>query len=400
MTLENDSMIITAQTREDAGETIRIKDSRKRFVDCLLFEKTDRPPYFETLGFWPQTLQRWENEGLPQGMSGEEYFNMESYCWPPFVGGATRLPIYPKFTEEIISETESYRTVRTPEGILQKEYKLGRSMPQFLEFPVKTPEDWYKLKWRLDASLDERYAEMYPVAADFNKRLNVPKNREVVPFPVDGAYAFPRNLFGEVGLAYAYHDYPELLHDIMQTWLKFYCEFTSRVCRVMEFDFVYLFEDMAFNTGPLISPEMVKEFIVPYYKDLISHLKTLGFKLFMLDCDGNATKILPLFVETGVNCFMPCEINAGMEPRPIQLRYGKRLSLCGGISKSVLVQGKQAIYEDIMRKVPELLRHGGYAPGIDHAVPPDVSLENYAYFVELVRKLGREIKPEQNTEKE
>lgn len=369
----------------------RINKSRDRFVRYLLFEKTDRPPYYETLGFWPQTIKRWESEGLPAGMSGEEYFNMESYCWAPFVGDPVRLPIYPRFKEEIINETDTYRIIRTSDGITQKEYKLGRSMPQFLDFPVKTPEDWQNIKWRLDASVEQRYAEMYMVAKEFNLRTNVQKNREIVPFPINGAYAFPRNLFGQIGVSYAYHDYPDLIHDMMRTWLKFYCEFCSRVCAVMDFDFIYLFEDMAFNTGPLISPQMVREFIVPYYHELISHLRTLGFKLFMLDCDGDARKILLLFVETGVNCLMPCEINANMEPLPLQQQYGRSLSICGGISKSVLHMGKNAIYEDVMRKVPQLLEFGGYIPGIDHAVPPDVSLDDFTYFIELVRKLGREI---------
>lgn len=375
-----------------SSENERINASRKRFVDYLLFEKTDRPPYFETLGFWPQTLKKWVNQGMPEGISGEEYFKMESYSWPPYPGSPTKLPIFPKFKAETVSETGSYLVTRTEEGILQKEYKLGRSMPQFLEFPVKDPKDWDDLKWRLDPSMEERYTEMYKVKDEFNKRSNVQRYREIVPFPVCGAYAFPRNLFGEEGLAFAYHDHPDLMHDIMKTWLEFYIGFSSVTCKAMDFDFVYLFEDMAFNTGPLISPDMVREFIIPYYKILIGHLKKIGLKLFMLDCDGDARKILPLFLDAGVNCFMPCEINAGMEPLPLQIEYGRKLSLCGGINKQILTLTKKDIYEDVMRKVPVLLENGGYVPGIDHAVPPDITLENFTYFIELVRKLGREIK--------
>jgi uroporphyrinogen-III decarboxylase len=41
-----------------------------------------------------------------------------------------------------------------------------------------------------------------------------------------------------------------------------------------------------------------------------------------------------------------------------------------------------------MRVVPPMLEKGGYIPAIDHAVPPDVPLENWRYFMDMVRELG------------
>ncbi len=41
-----------------------------------------------------------------------------------------------------------------------------------------------------------------------------------------------------------------------------------------------------------------------------------------------------------------------------------------------------------MSKIPYLLSTGGYFPGIDHFVPPDVPFGNYLYYLKLVRKLA------------
>jgi len=41
-----------------------------------------------------------------------------------------------------------------------------------------------------------------------------------------------------------------------------------------------------------------------------------------------------------------------------------------------------------MSKVPFLVKTGGYFPGVDHAIPPDISLENYRYFINLLREIG------------
>jgi len=44
-----------------------------------------------------------------------------------------------------------------------------------------------------------------------------------------------------------------------------------------------------------------------------------------------------------------------------------------------------------MKKVPYLLKEGGYIPFVDHAVPPDVPLENFKYYLELVNKIWTDI---------
>jgi uroporphyrinogen decarboxylase len=180
----------------------------------------------------------------------------------------------------------------------------------------------------------------------------------------------------------------------MKTWLSFFAELSSRLSSILEFDFVYIWDDMSYKNGPLISPQMVEEFLIPYNTELIQQLKQLGYKLFMWDSDGDPRKIIPSFVGAGINAFLPCEINSGVEPLELQKKYGKTLSLCGGIDKRALARSKSNIHEEVMRKVPELLRHGGYVPAIDHGIPNDVPFENYCYFLELVRNLGKEITPE------
>jgi uroporphyrinogen decarboxylase len=100
------------------------------------------------------------------------------------------------------------------------------------------------------------------------------------------------------------------------------------------------------------------------------------------------------FIDAGINHFEPCEIASDMEPQWIRQRYGRGCGIQGGIDKRALAKGPEAIEKEVMRKVPDLLRGGGYCPGVDHAVPSDVSLENFKYFLDLVRRLGQEIKPE------
>ena len=372
----------------DRDEKRRIAE---RFVDHLRYQPTDRPPCWETIGFWDATVARWRGEGLPAGVTGQDYFDMEALHWIPEIP-ITNIPFFPEFEEEVLSEEDSHRVVRNRYGITRQEYLRGESMPLFLSFPVSDRGGWQRIKHRLDADNPDRYAPLQRVAADFNARRGIPRGEEVCPFPVCAGYGTCRNLFGEERLAYVFYDAPELVHEIMATWLALYCGLAERA--PLEFDFVYLWDDMAYRNGPLISPEMVAEFLAPYYRELIQHLRGLGYRLFLWDSDGAPQKILPLVAATGVNAFIPCEIAAGVDPIALQRQFGRSLGLSGGIDKRVLANGEREIYDEVMAKVPELLRHGGYVPAIDHTIPHDVPFDHYCYFVELVRRLGREISPE------
>jgi uroporphyrinogen decarboxylase len=74
-----------------------------------------------------------------------------------------------------------------------------------------------------------------------------------------------------------------------------------------------------------------------------------------------------------------------MDAVALRKKYGKDIILAGNIDKRVLIKGKEATRAEVMSKVPFLLGQGGYFPSVDHGVPPDVSFENYCYFINTLR---------------
>lgn len=155
-----------------------------------------------------------------------------------------------------------------------------------------------------------------------------------------------------------------------------------------EVDLVIFWEDMCYKSGPMISPEHFKEFMLPYYKEVTDFAKEVGIKSFWVDTDGNCEILIPLFIESGINCLYPFEVQAGMDIIEVRKKYGKKLCILGGIDKRALAEDKKAIEKEILDKVPKLLKEGGYIPLLDHAVPPEVSFENFKYFVKLLKELG------------
>jgi hypothetical protein len=358
-------------------------NSLEKFVRTCRFEKVP-PPRWDTIGFWGQTVERWVSEGLPADVSPDVYFGMEPRGALPIASGMCDTPFRPLLEVEMIGEDETSVTYRDQLGIVRRDRKDGSSMPQFLEFPVKTREDWEGLKPRLDPDTPERY----PDWDETNRQL---ADRDYpVQMHICGAYGLPRNLFGEHNLALVYYDDPELVHDIERTWLRLYKGMVSHTFPHIKPDFIYLWEDMAFKTGPLISPRLFEEFMLPYYVELIDHIKSFGLDTIMVDSDGDNTVLMGLFLQAGVNAFMPLEIAAGVDPIRVREKYGKQLMLWGGIDKRALSKDLKTVEHEVMSKVPKMMEMGGFIPAVDHAVPPDVPFENYKLFVKLLREVCEE----------
>ena len=360
---------------------------RDRFLKVCEFEQVDHPPRWDCLGFWGATIERWQREGLPPDVPPEQYFGMDGWIFSegllPVDAGLTDNPYRPPFESKVLKEDERTVTYTDGTGITKRDRKdrPELSMSQFLKFPVSCRKDWEDLKCRLDPADPGRYPDWGEVREKFANRA-MPLGLSIC-----GGYGWPRNLFGEEQLAYMYYDDPGLMHDIMRHWAEFYKGVCDRTLPNIDCDFVYIWEDMAFKNGPLIGPKTFEEFMLPYCKEVISCMRSYGVKNILVDSDGDNRPILDLFVEAGVNIFLPLEIAANMEPLEIREKYGRKLVLWGGIDKRALSKDKAAIKEELMRKVPQMMESGGFIPAIDHGVPPDVSFENYRYYTDLLREL-------------
>lgn len=361
-------------------------NARERFRATCRFEPLDRPFRWETIGFWPETTTRWHGEGLPSDVDGyltSAYFGMDLRI-PIFVGNHEDPGFFPPFEEQVLSETDLYRVRRTAAGITQKEFTNQQSaLPEFLAFPVTGMRSFEAIRERLDPTTPNRLGADWAERAAAYRTVDVP----VVVY-VCGLFGFARHLLGFENLMAAYIETPELVHAIGEQWTTLYGGILETVAAATPVDAVYLWEDMAYRNGPMIGPSMFRTFMSPYYSRVIDRARTSGIEVFQVDSDGNFNILLPLFVEAGVNMFLPFEVQAGMDALDVRERYGRRVVIEGGLDKRVLARDRAAIRAEVDTNVPALLRGGGYIPAIDHQVPPDVSLEDFEYFLHYVRDLG------------
>jgi len=200
-------------------------------------------------------------------------------------------------------------------------------------------------------------------------------------------YGFLRDWIGVENLSMMFYDNPKLIEEMEEYLEWFYIETIKKAITEVKFDFAFIWEDMCFNKGSLISPQLFRKFLLPHYKKITDFLRKHGIDIIEVDSDGNLNELIPLWLEGGVNAVFPLEVAAGNDAVTLRKKYGKDLILFGNIDKRALSKGKKEIKEEIMRKVPYLISTGGYFPHVDHDILPDVSWDNVQYYLEVLRSL-------------
>ena len=198
-------------------------------------------------------------------------------------------------------------------------------------------------------------------------------------------YGWSRSFMGVERVSVMFYDDPGLIHEMCEHISDFVIETLKPVVARIQFDFAMIWEDMAGKAGPLCSPTTYREFCLGPLKRVTDFLHSHGVHHIIVDSDGNNDVLIPLWLEAGVTGLRPFEIAAASDPVAIRRKYGKNLIIQGGIDKRALAKGKESIEREVLSKVPWLCLQGGYFPQVDHLVPPDVSLENYAYYSQLLR---------------
>ena len=189
-------------------------------------------------------------------------------------------------------------------------------------------------------------------------------------------------------LSYLYADDEELYVEIIDTIAGLAYRCAERVLETgAKFDYAHFWEDICFKNGPLVSPYVFEDYVAPHYKKITDLLKKSGIDIVSVDCDGWIDRLVPIWLQNGVNTMFPIEVgtwNASIAPWREQ--YGKELRGVGGMNKTVFAYDYQAIDAEIERLKP-LIELGGYIPCPDHRIAPDAKFENVQYYCDKMQNL-------------
>jgi uroporphyrinogen decarboxylase len=375
---------------------------RERLLAIFRHQQPDRMPY-RFGGPRQSTLAAWRKQGLTEDIIARwgEFIGADPgcgvgklYCGP--------LPAFPEETLEIRGNTRLWRDswgVTRLDAIHQP--TEGFATRRYLDFPVKTPADFEKMKERFDPHTPQRTAS--DQGAPVPDTMNPDGYRHYRPGPgwrdqvaacasgdlpvsagLPGLYWTARDWCGFEGLSLMFHEQPRLVHEMMEFWTWFLMEIAAEPLANIRVDHLILSEDMAYKHAAMISPQHLRVFMLPHYRKLHQYFAEMGVTSVGMDSDGYNGQILEVIYPEGITAICPLEIAAGNDPE-IFLQQYPGLYLEGGIDKRELRFTKQRVRAEVVKRYRVARKYGGYIPTVDHGTPPDVPLRNFLYMVELLR---------------
>ncbi len=352
---------------------------RDRWRRTMFFQRVSSAPNFE-FGYWESTLKNWHKEGLPPEVCNEktayEYFGIENWKTAP----VNNMGLFPDFGYTIVKEDDDTLIYRDGAGTLAEINKKGdKSIPHYIDFKLKDRASWEEYKVKLVACKERLPENWKELAAAYAKRdypLAVSRGSLIGSI---------RNWMGFEGIALMVYDDPGLLEEMVETVCQMICGSLEIALKDVEFDFASGWEDICFNSGPIVGADFMNDIVSPRYRRISNLLEKHGCHISWTDCDGNITTVVNAFLKGGINCMFPVEVNGGTDPVELR-RNHPDIRLQGGFCKMKLLQGKEAIRKEFERLKPIFLE-GGFLPGIDHRVQADVKLENYKYYIKMKREI-------------
>jgi uroporphyrinogen decarboxylase len=346
--------------------------------------KPGAPIYQKEFGFY--VLDRWKKEGhIDDDTDLAELFGYDEPGDYRLRGlGWTEAAFAPWFETKVLEDRGEYELVQDRAGRHLLCFKGRRSgfMPEFTAHPVTDARSWEEnCKWRLDPQSPLRRAAVENAKKE---ALRSVKEGKVITQQAVGGYMYLRSLIGPADLPYMFYDNPDLIHDCMRTWLTLLDGVIAEYQKVVSIDIIALAEDICYNHGPLISPDMMREFLFPYYQQLLTNIKRRQLDKnrqlhFFVDTDGYAVPVIPLYRELGMDYMSPFEVASGCDVTEIGRLYPD-LRISGGFDKRILAQGKEAIDREVDRIMPVMYERGGYIPTCDHGVPAEVNFASYMHY--------------------
>lgn len=216
-------------------------------------------------------------------------------------------------------------------------------------------EEYRTVKTRELDNLEKKLCDPFHMEDD---RLYRKERENLSYFGDDYNYVFHApstgfmGIYGEVGLeAFSYYlvDCPDVIIRQLELNTAHACRWAGLLQPDDPFDAVFLSEDIAFKTGPMVRPAWLEEHYFPRLARVVGALHAAGKKV-MFHSDGNLNLIMDGLVEAEIDILNPIEIAAGMDLADLHRRYPK-LIYAGGIDAShLLPHGSKQDIADAVRK--------------------------------------------------
>jgi len=214
------------------------------------------------------------------------------------------------------------------------------------------------------------------------------KGRRTICFHHRVAFMWSAYLMGLDQLLAAMLLDPELVGLLMDKVLEANMAVVRNAVRAGA-EVIVLGDDYAHNFGPMMSPALFREFILPRLRKMIAMIHAEG-AFCIKHTDGNIYSLLDMILDAGPDGLNPIEPVAGMELRKVKQLAGRRVCLIGNIDCARLLPhgAPQEVRAAVRQAIADAGAGGGYMVSSSNSIHSSCKAENLIAMVEAAKEFG------------
>lgn len=260
-------------------------------------------------------------------------------------------------------------------------WRVVDHMPWYHEGTLKTAEEIENF-----FAPDPHNPKLYSAVEEIVKRVD---GKMAVAGIADGPFTAGWSVMGFKEYVKALYETPGLMRRFIQKIADYYTEVGKHLIDI-GVDMIWSPDDLGYSNGPLLSPRLLREFILPYFREEVNAFKKRGVKVLMHN-DGQIMPVMDDLVAAGIDGIHPIERAAGMDLELMKSKYGDKLTLIGNVdSKTVLTQGpREAIEKQVLECIGIAAHGGGYILASDHSIHKGISSGHVRLLFEVGKRYGK-----------
>lgn len=185
------------------------------------------------------------------------------------------------------------------------------------------------------------------------------------------------------------YDNPQLIDEIFHKAGKLIGDCVEKMLQFDHVGAVWITDDLAYNQGAIIDPQLYRQYIYPWYKRYAKMVHDAG-RPFLLHSCGNTKPLFEDIIDIGFDALHPLESNA-VDIYQAKKDIGSRICLMGNVDLSyMLPRGSiDEITEDVKKLIGNVGTGGGFCLGSSNSIPNYVPLDKYLAMNRACMEFGK-----------
>jgi uroporphyrinogen decarboxylase len=249
--------------------------------------------------------------------------------------------------------------------------------------PIQSWEDFEAYPW-------PKPEELRHVGLEYVNAI-MPEGMKAAAFMFGGVFENSAQLMGLESFSYALRDQPDLVEAICQRVGELASATCAQVTSIDNVGIVFLSDDLGFYSGTLVSPDVIRRYVIPHYKKITEITHEAGALLIFHSC-GNMYKLMDEVIDdVGIDAKHSFEDKI-VPVEEAYRRWGDRVAILGGVDMDLLGRGTEEQVRTRTREILEVcgVKGSGYCLGTGNTAANYIPKQNYLAMLDEGRRWNRE----------